>query len=164
MDWIVYIGLLVPIAYSAPFLLIKPQLALGYYFAFRPLDWIKAGVGGAITLVLSFVIWGLWPLRVLERVGGTSVEQFFNIAPITLMPWFISVFIGTGLAIYAFRKRDPVVGILAWLFFVPYITLYSLPLMMGMVAIRLPLLALIINIAMWVIYGGAIALLLTGMI
>jgi hypothetical protein len=45
-------------------------------------------------------------------------------------------------------------GILAWLFMTPYIAVYSLPLILGMVAIRWPLLALIFTLASWTILGG----------
>jgi hypothetical protein len=160
VEWIVLIGLLVPVAYSGPFLLIKPQLALGYYFAFRPRDWLRAGLYTLPVLLLSLLVWGWWPLEMLEKSGSAIVGRMFNIAPLHLLPWFVSLALGAGLALYAYRRRDPVTGILAWLFFTPYIALYSLPLALAMVAIRWPLLAVIINLSMWLIYGGAIALML----
>jgi hypothetical protein len=156
VDWIVCIGLLVPVAFSGPFLLIKPQLALGYYLAFRWREWLKTGVITAGVIAISLLIWPGWPLEIVGRVGGTSVEQFFNIAPLHLLPGPLSLIIGVPLAWWAFRRRDPALGIIAWLFFTPYITLYSLLMTFAMVAIRLPLLALVISPAMWFIYGGVI--------
>lgn len=43
-------------------------------------------------------------------------------------------------------------------FFVPYIPIYTVLVYMALVAVRLPLLALIIHIVTWVIYGGALVL------
>lgn len=59
----------------------------------------------------------------------------------------ISLAIGAALAWRAFRRHDPVIGVLAGLFVVPYIALYSL---------LIPL-ALLVSVIMWVIYGGIIA-------
>jgi hypothetical protein len=164
VDWIVCIGLLVPVAYSGPFLLIKPQLALGYYFAFRPRDWLRAGLYTLPVLLVSLLVWGWWPLAMLEKSQTVIVGRMFNIAPLHLLPWFVSLLVGAGLALHAYRRRDPVIGILAWLFFTPYIALYSLLLALALAAIRWPLLALIINVSMWVVYGGAIALMLLGIL
>jgi hypothetical protein len=162
VDWLVCIGLLVPVAYSGPFLLIKPQLALGYYFAFRPRDWLRAGLNTLPVLLLSLLVWGWWPLEMLEKSQTLIVGRMFNIAPLNLLPWFVSLALGAGLALYAYRRRDPVTGILAWLFFTPYIALYSLPLALAMVAIRWPLAATIVSLALWVIFGGQLLLVLLG--
>lgn len=154
IDWVVVLGLLVPVWASAPLVFAKPQLAVGYYFGLKPKQWLVAGAVGAFFVGLTFLIWGFWPLQILEVVGERSIGRDFNVAPMNLMPRLLSIAIGVGMAIWAFRLQDPAIGILAWLFFTPYIAPYSLLLPLAMVAVRFFRLALIITIAMWVIYGG----------
>ena len=83
-------------------------------------------------------------------------------APLALLPApvgvLISFGIGIALAWIAFRRRDPVLSILAWLFFVPYIKIYSLLLPLALLAVRWPRFALLVSAVMWIVYGGAIVL------
>ena len=154
VDWCVLIGLLVPVQYSLPFLLIKPQLAMGYYFGIAPRRWLPAALVGAVVVGISFLIWGLWFQKIAAAVPSVSIGRTFNIAPLNLMPWPISIAIGLALAYLAYRRQDPAIGIIAWLFFTPYIALYALLLLFGIIAIRLRKLALIIYFSTWIIYGG----------
>lgn len=156
VDWCVIIGLVVPVEYSAPFLLIKPQLALGYYFSTPREKWLRTGIIAVITLVVSLVIWGNYIARIISLVPTLSIGRSFNIAPLHLLPWPISLAIGLVLAYLAFRRRDPPLGIIAWFFFTPYVSFYSLVLLLAMVAIRFRLLAIIITASLWVIYGGVV--------
>jgi len=156
VDWIVMIGLLVPVIYSAPFLLIKPQLVPGYYFAVPPKKWLLIAAFTLLVVLLSFVFWGFWIPDMIAGIRSNSMGRFFNIAPINLMPWPISVAIGGVMAYFAFRRRDEVLGIIAGFFFVPYFAPYSMPLLFAMVAIKARRLAIIIFFSMWIIYGGAV--------
>lgn len=156
IEWVVMVGLLLPVHYSLPFLLVKPQLALGYYFAVPPKKWFICGVVAVGVVLISFVIWGNWVPDMIVGIQTNSLGRFFNIAPINLLPWPISVAIGGFFAYKSFRKQDAALGILAGFFFVPYFAPYSLPLIFAIVAIKARRLAIIISISMWVIYGGAI--------
>ncbi len=156
VEWVAMIGLLLPVTYSAPFLAIKPQLALGYYFGVHPKKWLPIGIVGAVTLLISLIIWGFWIPIMLGSTQLSKDARYFNIAPINLLPWPVAVAIGLFLAYRAFRRQDEALGILAGFFFVPYFAPYSLPLIFAIVAIKARRLAIIIYFSMWVIYGGAI--------
>jgi hypothetical protein len=93
----------------------------------------------------------------LERSAWVA-NQAWNLAPMALVRWPIALPIAAVLAWFAFRRRDPVLGIFAWLFVVPYIALYSTLLAFTLLAVRLRNLAILISAAMWVIYGGALVL------
>jgi hypothetical protein len=57
------------------------------------------------------------------------------------------------MALFAYRDRDPVLGILAWLFFVPYISMYSFVLHIAMLAIKLPRWTILLVLCVWFVYG-----------
>lgn len=164
IEWITCLGLLVPAAFSGPFLLTKPQVALGVWMSYSPRKLITAGMVMVMVLLVSFIIWPAWPDGMRQAVERyTLTEEYisnFNMAPLDLLPMPFSPLIGVAIAWHAIRRRDPVLSILAWFFFVPYIPVYTLLFYLAILAIRLPKLAWIIQITMWVIYGGAILLVL----
>jgi hypothetical protein len=157
VDWFALIGLVVPIGVSPVFLLLKPQLALGYYFGVHWRKWPLILAVGIFVVVLSSLIWPNWIFDILDRVQSQSLQRFFNLAPSKLLPLspFLSWIVGMVLAWWSFRRQDPPLGILAWFFFTPYIALYSLVLLLGILAIRWRLLAIILSLSMWIIYGAA---------
>lgn len=161
IEWLVCLGLLVPVAWSGPLLLVKPQSALGYYAGFRPRDWLKAAVVSLACLLLSFLVWGWWPPRMFA-VQGFSTAMTFNVAPAGLLPAPVSIALSLALLWWAFRRRDPLLGILAWLFFVPYLRFYSLLLPFALACARWPRVALLISGVMWLVYGSVIARALLG--
>ncbi len=152
IDWLVCIGLLVPPAFSGPFLLIKPQDAMGIWLTFKRRALVQALIVSFAVFLISLVIWGWWPPQLFEAMRhGRYVG--FNLAPMTFLSVPISVGIGLLLAWRAFRRRDPVFAILAWLFFVPYIGFYGLLLHFAVLAIRFPRFALLISAIIWIVYG-----------
>lgn len=155
VDWIVFLGLLVPPRWSGLLLAAKPQLALAVPVTYSRRDFVQSVIIGLAGLLLSFVIWGAWvePMLAMLRSNG-NLTHFFNIAPMRIMPPPIALAIGFFLLWRAFRRKDPALSVLAGLFFVPYITLYSLFLHAAALAVRWFRLALIISLAMWVIYGS----------
>lgn len=157
IDWLVCLGLLVPPAFSGPFLLIKPQNALGYWLSFKRRELVRALIVVLVLLIVSLIIWGLWPLQMLDAIRTNTLGRSYNLAPSALLPWPVAVAIGLWLAWIAFKRRDPVLSILAWLFFIPYITLYALLLPLALFAIRYPRIGLLISAVMWIIYGGVLA-------
>ncbi len=156
IEWLVYLGLLVSPAFSGPFLVIKPQDALGYWLTFKRRDFVRAvGVLLAVVLV-SLILWPGWPMKMLTAIQQNTLGHFYNIAPVALMPWPIAIIIGLILAWFGFRRRDPFLAIWAWLFFAPYLTYYSLLLPFVLLAIRYPRVALLFSAMMWLIFGGII--------
>jgi hypothetical protein len=164
IEWIICIGLLVPAALSGPFLLTKPQLALGVWMSYSRRQLIGALSVTAILLVLSGLIWPNWPAKMQESIQQNILtDEYigqFNLAPLSLMPIPLSLTIGGLLAWRGIRRRDPIFSILAWFFFVPYIPFYSLLFYLALLGIRFPKLAWIIHVCMWVIYGGIILIVL----
>jgi hypothetical protein len=155
IDWLPYWGLMSPVLLSAPMMLTKPQIAMGAWIGYSPRRLIRALISTIAILLASYVIWGSWIPDMQAALDSYFVEDV-NLAPITLIPAPLSIFIGLVLALRAFRRRDVVLGIFAGLFFVPYIALYSLILYFALLTIRLPLLAKVIYLSTWLVYGGII--------
>ncbi len=158
IDWIVLLGLLVPPTWSGPFLLIKPQDALGVVITYRRRTILRMAAVTLGLLVVTLLIWGAWPPAMWNAIRAYSLGRSFNLAPVSLMPWPLSIAIGLIMAFYAIRRRDRAVSILAWLFFVPYITLYSLLLPFALLTFKSARLALIISVVMWIVYGSILIL------
>lgn len=152
IEWLVLLGLLLPTAYSGPFLVIKPQSALGYWFSLRWRDLLIAVLVLLIFLLITLAIWGLWPVD-LQRKVSRHFEIPYNLAPMALIPIPLSLLIGVVLAYFAFKRHDPALGIFAWLFFVPYTVMYSLILPFACLAVRYPRIALAISIGLWTALG-----------
>jgi len=157
VEWMVCIGLLLPVRWSMPFLIIKPQTAFGYYLG---IDWRKILSAGVIAILFiggSLLIWPDWITMMIAQIqGGTLTARIYNLAPISLIGAPVSILAGLLLTWRAVKRRDPVLGIFAWVFFVPYLALYGMLLHMSLLAVRLPRVALIISLALWIAYGGII--------
>jgi hypothetical protein len=159
IEWLVFIGLLVPPMWSGIFLLIKPQTALGVWISYSRRNLIRAVIVSVVVVIASFVIWGPdWPLRAWEQIRVISLGQSFNMAPMALVPWPIAIAAGLLLAWLAFKRRDPILSILAWMFFVPYMAPVSLLLPFALFSIRHPKLGILLSVLFWIIYGGVIML------
>jgi len=162
IEWLTCLGLLVPPALSGPFLLIRPQDALGIWFTFNRKVLVRAIIVCLAVLLISLFVWGLWPLQMSQpQQSISSLQQQINLAPSHFLSYPISAAIGLVLAWRAVRRRDPVFAILAWLFFVPYITFYSLLLHFAVLAIRFPRFALLISGLIWIIYGRIVLIVIT---
>ncbi|NDJ61950.1 MAG: hypothetical protein GYB67_12540 [Chloroflexi bacterium] len=155
IDWIVCLGLLVPPLWSGPFLLAKPQLATGYILSFSRRDLVRWLIVVLITGIISLLIWGPWPLDLLESFQRYEVAWGINMAPMALLPAPIgvpvSIGIGVLLAVFAVRRRDALLGVLAGLFFVPYVASYSLLLPFALITARLPRVGLLVTVSLWLI-------------
>jgi hypothetical protein len=156
LDWLVCIGLLLPTPFSGPFLLVRPQEASGYWISFRRREFVQATIFTLAFIVITLFIWRGWPLQMLQAVRTYSLGHFYNLAPAGVLPFpFNLVVIGFGvwLSWRAFRRHDAILAILAWLCFVPYITMYALVIPFGLFAIRYPHLATDISAVMWLVLG-----------
>lgn len=158
IDWVVCLGLLLPPMAGAPFLLLKPQLALGSWLALRGRTLIWTLIAGLFTLLLSLALWRGWPRQLVDALAFNLTLQVVNVAPLALMPPALSVALGLFFAWHAYRRRDAAWGLLAWLFFAPYIAFYSLLIHFSVLCARNWRLALLISALLWLIYGGVLAL------
>ncbi len=166
IDWIVALGLLVPTVYSGPFLLAKPQSALGVVISYRWSEFVYFVMFSLVTIILAFIFWGAWPIDMwgaIERNRQGLYDATHNMAPSALLPVPLAYTLGLALGYLGFRQRDPILSIFAWMCFVPYLANYSLLLPFALLAIRWPLTAMIISAAMWIIYGGIILLYILGL-
>lgn len=150
IDWLVALGLLVPRPWSAPLLLLKPQNALGYLLSFSWRDFVRWVLAALVTFLLSLLLWGAWPLAMIEAARRYSVAWQINLAPQSVIGVPLALALGLALAFIAYRRRDPVIGILAGLCFVPYIGSYSLLLPFGLIAARWFRPALIVGLGLWI--------------
>jgi hypothetical protein len=157
IDWIPILGMLLPVQWSMPFILLKPQVGLGYYLGCQPRDVMRAMIPAAVVVALSFLFWGWWPAEVLRHMQRLT-NWTFNMAPMVHISPVISLLIGGAIAYQAVRRRDITIGMIAWLFFIPYIPLYSFLIVFSLVTVRWPRVALLISVVMWIVYGGTILL------
>ena len=156
LEWIVCLGLLVPRAWSGPFLLVKPQVALGYWLGFRWREWLWGGVVVLGVLAISLLVWGWWPERMWADIQQNTLGRwgsFINIAPSVLVPRVVAWGIGLLLAWRAWRRKDTALGVLAGLCFVPYVTSYNALPAFALFAARAPRWALLISLCMWALYA-----------
>ena len=165
IEWIVCIGLIVPRAWSGPFLLVKPQVALGYWLGFRPRQWIMGGLVVLVVLLISLALWGWWPPQMWADIQTNTLGDWgtrINLAPSAILPRPVAWLIGLGLALLALRRHDVILGVLAWVCVMPYIALYSLLPAFALAAIRWPRPVLIFSGTLWLLYGGVFLAYLTG--
>jgi len=151
IDWIVAIGLLVPPAYSAPFLLVKPQNAIGYLASF---DWrtlVRWILIALITLCLSFVIWGGWIVDWYTSWDFRPVAYLVNVAPSTIIGRIPAYVIGAILLFIAMRRKDAVAGVWGGMFFLPYIASYSVLIPYTLLASRFPRITLLLTVSLWIV-------------
>ncbi len=151
IDWIVVLALLVPPAYSAPLLLAKPQNALGYVLGFTWRQLVRWVLVLLVLLLASFIVWGDWLNAWLASAERYPVAITINVAPraiIGLIPALIS---GVVLAVIAVRRRDLVIGVLAGVFFIPYIAGYSVLLHFGLIMARWRRVGWVLWLALWIV-------------
>ncbi len=156
IEWVVCLGLLVPRAWSGPLLLVKPQAALGYGLSFRWREMAWAGVVALLVGAASLVLWPGWPGQMAEDVRVNTLGDWgsrINIAPSALLGAPLSWGIGLVLSWRAFRRKDAILGVLGWQFFVPYATLYGVMPAFALFAVRWPGMALVISLTLWALYA-----------
>lgn len=153
VEWLVLLGLLVPPRWSGPFLIIKPQVALGCVVTFTRREWVEFIVITAAIIGLSLLIWGWWPAE-LDPEGFWGGNR--GVTPMRWLPWPVCLGIGAYLLWRAWRYCDPVYAVLGWLFVVPYMQAHSLVIHLALLACRHWRIALAIYAGTWLVYGGLI--------
>lgn len=149
VEWIVALGLLVPPAWSPPFLLVKPQMALGYGLVFKRRDLVRALNVTLALFIISFLLWGFWIPDMIHSIQTYVLHRPINFAPMVFITLPGAFAVGAFLCWRGWRKRDPVYAVIGWTFFVTYIAHYSLQLPFTMFAARHPRAALLINLVAW---------------
>lgn len=165
LEWLVVLGLLVPRAWSGPLLLVKPQAVLGYGLAFRRREAVAAGLVVLVVTVISLVVWPGWPAAMLADIQVNTLGGWgsrINIALSEVLPRPLSWAIGLWLAWRTIRRKDAILGVWAWLFFVPYATVYGYLPAFTLLAVRWPGWALVLSLTLWVLYGGLVLSFLGG--
>lgn len=156
IEWLVVIAFLLRSEWSVPLLLLKPQvgiLAVLSWDSFRQKGALFILLG-ALTLVLSFLLWGNWlpdlfgNIRYLEGLD-------MNLASwnVSIFPWSIPV--GLGLIYWMFRPTvhaadAEIMGVVATLCLVPYFALYTLSLLFALISTRHKKAAIAIWLFLWV--------------
>jgi hypothetical protein len=147
IDWLAVLGFVLPPSLGLFFVVIKPQIGFGVvvFWLFRSWErggWLEVGrTFTPITVVtlLSFLIYGLWPLRTI------NVEPYGYAG---FWPWSIPVgVILLGLAVWK-REKVYAIGSSPWL--APHLEFHSWigPLF---ALVRVPKILVAIVVAMWIV-------------
>lgn len=156
IGWMINVGILLPVWAGVVFIPIKPQIGSGYYLTRSLKDMAVALISFCILLSISFAIWDLWIIDAYESMKATEILDVINVAPSKHLSWPLSFVLGVALLYAGYKRSDPIWIMLSWLFFVPYIALYSLLLYLALLSVRHFRLALIISVSMWIIYVSVI--------
>ncbi|NOH13429.1 MAG: hypothetical protein HND51_17465 [Chloroflexi bacterium] len=124
IDWLPVIGYLMPPQIGLFFISIKPQLGLGVGVYWLAESWREGGwrktlqvfAPVAIGLLLSFALFGLWPLKY-----NFNAEDWWWNASL----WPTSLPVGLGLMVAALRTRRIEYAIAASPCFSPYVLFHS---------------------------------------
>lgn len=149
VDWMVVWALLLPPAYCGPLLLAKPQDAIGYLLSFKWHELVRWVLVMLLVGLATLLIWGDWPLAWMDSTG-IYLGVLPNMAPQGFLGRIPALIIGVGFSLYAWRKRDPVLGIFAGMFFAPYLASYSIFLHYSLFLARWQKAGVILWIASWV--------------
>ena len=152
IDWIAAIGLVVPAQFSAIFSAVKPQAFPGYVFTLSWKQLVRATLVMLVTILLSFVIWGVdWLERLYIEFGTRSLALGASVSPWEFLPPLVSILIGVALLVFAFRRHDDVLKILAGLFFTPYLPTYTAIIPFLFLCIRFPRVGAYISAGLWLL-------------
>ena len=122
-DWLILLGFTLVPVWGIFLVMIKPQIGLMLVVYWTIEAWRKERWHGVISLLapvillylFTFVLYGFWPLHMLEATKGTTNSS--------LWPW--SLFVGVPAMIYGVWKRKDRAALFASPFFSPYIAFLS---------------------------------------
>lgn len=142
VDWIAMLALLIPATWGLPLLAAKPQALGGVSMIWwkRSSNKIRFILPLVAVVILSFLMWGLWPLQ-LKPVQ----ESVWNFAP-----WPYLIPLGLYMLYRAYRSDNAFLAAAATPFLVPYIAPYSLAGLMAFSGSKYRREVLIVYIAFWV--------------
>jgi hypothetical protein len=146
IDWMVMLGLIMPPQIGLFFVMAKPQIGLGIaifwlfesYQQGKFIKVIKDFAPVTIAFIISFLLYGLWPLRPLELATNTSL-------------WPMSIPIGLVLLSFALRKGQKGLAILSSPFLSPFVGVQSWPVaLLGLLPHQIE--SIMAVAGMWAIY------------
>jgi hypothetical protein len=125
IEWIPILGFILPPQIGLFFVAVKPQIGLGVTLFWLVEAWRKGGaretirVFGPFTaiILLSFLIFGFWPLRFQQTL---AITQEYNASF-----WPLGIPMGIFLLVKAIRSRKPNAAMAAGPFFSPYVLLHA---------------------------------------
>lgn len=123
IDWLVYLGLIMPPRWGLFFILIKPQAGIGLAIYWLVECYREGGFKNiashfapiTIALLISFALFGWWP-----ATGFTEIGQSFNASL-----WPQAFPIGLVILVSAIRNRRPGLALASSPFFSPYVAVSS---------------------------------------
>jgi hypothetical protein len=154
IDWIPAIGFLLQNQWGLPFLLIKPQSGVLAFLAWTTSikQTVKIILPTIITIILSFFVWGNWPLKIWENMQAMKISQSglssWDISP---FPWAIPVGLAIIYMMIRFRpKESELLGILATFCIFPYMAVCSLAVPFVLLSVSKRNLAIILWFLLWI--------------
>lgn len=149
IEWLVFLGLLMPPSWGLFFVTLKPQVGIGVALFWlieaarqEPVRAIKTAIPITVVLFLSIMLWGFWP-----RVMQTPLDdEGLNTA--VLFPY--SIIIGVILMIVALRTHDVRYALAASPFFSPYVIFHAWSGVM-LASVKWPIVTLILYLTSWAI-------------
>jgi hypothetical protein len=121
LDALALAGILLPQAYWGLAALNKPQVTFGLLFGPRDRPTlIRMAAITALVVLLSFLLFGLWPLEVFRQPGPVGAHNVW------LGLWPYQVPIGIALVFWGINRRDERFLVAASPFFWPYAATSSL--------------------------------------
>ncbi len=141
VDWIPLLALLLPAMWGLPALVAKPQSMGGASLIWwkRSTNRLRLLLPLIIVVLLSFLIWGFWPLKI-KPVN----ESVWNFAP-----WPFLIPLGIYMLLRAYRKNDAFLAAAATPFLVPYIAPYSIAALLAFAGSKYRREAFMVYIAFW---------------
>lgn len=153
IEWMPLLGLVLPIPIGLIFAVIKPQVGIGLiiYWFFHLMKTqgligtVKAFLPVTIITLLSFWLYGFWPLRFQDTLAlSASSDAQYNI---TLWPY--GIFVGIWLLYKALQHQKLGTAIAASPFLSPYTLQYTwVTVLVGVT--HAPMELLLVSIGLWI--------------
>jgi hypothetical protein len=124
IEWLPLLGLLCPPSLGLILLAIKPQVGLGLGLFWAVTVWRKQGLKRLLAtvtpvtalLVLSFLLYGLWPLRFRQTLAWSVDNTALGLQ---------AAFVGAVLLVRALRTGDEGMALAAGPFLAPYVLQFT---------------------------------------
>ena len=152
VDWAVAAGVVFPSIWTTLFVLTKPQT--GFFLVIlwfkRSEQKLRFALIASAFAVLSFIIWGLWPLDMYQNIVGQNVlNRPLASTNLSLFPW--SVPVGLALFYYAWKNDDDLAAVWGSLCVSPYFVEHSLVVGFAMFVGRYPRFAPYLWTLLWIL-------------
>lgn len=144
IDWIPLLALLLPPMWGLPLLALKPQSLSGIALIWwkRSTNRIKLVAPLIVIVLLSFLIWGMWPFQI-QSLGDVQ----WNFAP-----WPFGIVLGAYMLFRAYKQDDEFLAAAATPFLMPYIAPYSVAGILAFVGCKYRREAFYVYVAFWIYF------------